>query len=389
MSETEKHDSLFSEFEKSSKSDWSEKIIRDLKNPDIVDKLSWSPTPDLELDPYYDQSNIDYSTLPVIFPTFLQKNRNTYRPINNKEIVISNLETDNEMILNQLNSGADGLILKNLKHGKIDFERLLEEVMLPDCSVSLNLADSNSEILKDYVRYLEGNNEIQSITGFVLGSEVKNQDFLSMIVDLSKSFSKADNFFPLVFDESKFNGQSISLRYGQILSNIVDVISIMTERGVATQSIIKMLGIQLNLGENYFLDIARIRSLKYLTQKLSESYGCSLQPFPIHCTSLVYLNPDLGPHENMLKGTITAMSASIGGCDSLSITPANYSDPLESQVALNTLTILSEESYLDKTHDPAAGSYFVESLTWEIINKSWESFLNIESNKKQGIIDEA
>jgi len=389
MSELKKHDSIFSEFEKSSKSDWLEKIKRDLNDPDILDKLAWSPTPDLKLDPYYDQSNIDYSALPVIFPTTLQKNRSTYRPINNKEIVISNLETDNELILNQLISGAEGLILKNLGHVNIVFETLLENVMLPNCSVSFNLADPNSEILSKYLDYLERNNIIQSSTGFVLGSDIKNEDFLLMIFDLSKSFSKAENFIPLVIDESKFNGESLSLKYGQMLSQIVDVISILTERGVATRSIIKMLGIQLNLGEYYFLDIARIRALKYLTQKISEAYRCPVQPFPIHCTSLVYLDPDLGPHENMLKGTIAAMSATIGGCDSLSITPANYSDPLESQVALNTLNILSEESHLDKTHDLAAGSYFVESLTCQIISKSWDCFLNIESNKKQSIVDEA
>ncbi len=389
MSELKKHDSIFSEFEKSSKNDWLEKIKKDFKNPDILDELAWSPTPDLKLDPYYDQSNIDYSVLPVIFPTTLQKNRSTYRPINNKEIVFSNLETDNELILNQLNSGAEGLILGNLEQGNIVFATLLENVMLPNCSISFNLTNPNSEILKKYLDYLEGNNVIQSSTGFVLGSDIKNEDFLLMIVELNKSFSKAENFIPLVINESKFNAESISLRYGQMLSQIVDVISTLAERGVETENIIKMLGIQLTLGEDYFLDIARIRALKYLTQKISEVYGCPVQPFPIHCTSLVYLNPDLGPHENMLKGTIAAMSATIGGCDSLLIKPANYSDPLESQVALNTLNILSEESYLDKTHDLAAGSYFVESLTCQIITKSWDCFLNIESNKKQAIIDEA
>lgn len=386
MSELKKPDSIFSEFEKSSKNDWLEKIKRDLKYPDILDKLIWSPTSDLKLDPYYDRSNIDYSALPLIFPTTLQKNRSTYRPINNKEIVISNLKNDNELILNQLNSGAEGLILTNLEHENIEFETLLENVLLQNCSVSFNLTDPKSEILRKYFDYLEGNNIVQSSTGFVLGSDIKNEDFLLMIVDLSKSFSKTENFIPLVVDESKFNGESLSSRYGQMLSRIVDVISILIEHGVATEGIIKILGIELNLGEYYFLDIARIRALKYLTQKISEAYGCPVQPFPIHCTSLVYLDPDLGPHENMIKGTIAAMSATIGGCDSLLIKPANYSDPLESQVALNTLNILSEESYLDKTHDSAAGSYFVESLTCQIISKSWDCFLNIESNKKQAII---
>jgi len=229
MSELKKPDSIFSEFEKYSKNDWLEKIKRDLKDPDILDKLICSPTPDLKLDPYYDRSNIDYSALPLIFPTTLQKNRSTYRPINNKEIVISNLKNDNELILNQLNSGAEGLILTNLEHENIEFETLLENVLLQNCSVSFNLADSKSEILKKYFDYLEENNIVQSSTGFVLGSDIKNEDFLLMIVDLSKSFSKTENFIPLVVDESKFNGESLSSRYGQMLSQIVDVISILIE----------------------------------------------------------------------------------------------------------------------------------------------------------------
>ena len=158
MSELREHDSIFSEFEKSSKSNWIKKITRDLKDPNILEKLTWNPTPDLELYPYYDQSNIDYSTLPVILPTTLQLNRNTYRPINNREIAFSNLETDNKLILNQLNSGAEGLILKNFEHGNIVFETLLENVKLTNCAVSFNLADSNFEILKKYFDYLEVNN---------------------------------------------------------------------------------------------------------------------------------------------------------------------------------------------------------------------------------------
>jgi methylmalonyl-CoA mutase len=88
------------------------------------------------------------------------------------------------------------------------------------------------------------------------------------------------------------------------------------------------------------------------------------------------------PHVNMLRGATQAMSAILGGTDSLIILPFNRPagnpDPFARRIARNIQIILKEESYLDKVIDPAAGSYYIENITDTLIGGTWDLFLETE-----------
>jgi methylmalonyl-CoA mutase len=88
------------------------------------------------------------------------------------------------------------------------------------------------------------------------------------------------------------------------------------------------------------------------------------------------------PHVNMLRGTTEAMSAILGGTDSLTVLPfdrpAGGTDQLSRRIARNIQIILREESYLDKVIDPSAGSYYIENLTDTLIGGAWDLFLKME-----------
>jgi methylmalonyl-CoA mutase len=85
---------------------------------------------------------------------------------------------------------------------------------------------------------------------------------------------------------------------------------------------------------------------------------------------------------NMLRSTTESMSAVLAGADSLTVNPFDsaFSKPSDfsERVARNTQIILKEESYLDKVVDPAAGSYYIESLTDSIASEAWKLFLETE-----------
>jgi len=85
---------------------------------------------------------------------------------------------------------------------------------------------------------------------------------------------------------------------------------------------------------------------------------------------------------NMLRSTTESMSAVMGGCDSLTISPFDKAfretTKFSERIARNTHIILKEEAWFDKVLDPAAGSYFIESLTDSVIEESWKVFLEIE-----------
>jgi methylmalonyl-CoA mutase len=81
------------------------------------------------------------------------------------------------------------------------------------------------------------------------------------------------------------------------------------------------------------------------------------------------------PHVNMLRVTTEALSAIVGGCDSLTIAPCGF----DAHLAENVQHVLREESHLDKVQDPGAGSYYIEALTDALAAEAWTLFQSIES----------
>ncbi len=76
----------------------------------------------------------------------------------------------------------------------------------------------------------------------------------------------------------------------------------------------------------------------------------------------------------MLRVTTEALSAIVGGCDSLTITPCGF----DAHLADNVHHILREESHLDSVQDPGAGSSYVEALTNALSAAAWTLFQAIE-----------
>ena len=88
------------------------------------------------------------------------------------------------------------------------------------------------------------------------------------------------------------------------------------------------------------------------------------------------------PYVNMLRTQTEAMSAILGGADSLTVEPFDiafrHPDEFSERIARNQQLILKEEAYFDKVADPAAGSYYIENLTNLIADNAWKLFIEIE-----------
>jgi methylmalonyl-CoA mutase len=88
------------------------------------------------------------------------------------------------------------------------------------------------------------------------------------------------------------------------------------------------------------------------------------------------------PWVNMLRTTVAALAAGVGGADSVTVLPFDDALGLPNafarRIARNTSTILIEESHLSRVIDPAGGSWYVERLTDELAHAGWEFFRTIE-----------
>ena len=88
------------------------------------------------------------------------------------------------------------------------------------------------------------------------------------------------------------------------------------------------------------------------------------------------------PHGNIVRGTIAALAAAVGGADAITVLPFSAAlgvpDGFARRIARNTQTILIEESNLHRVADPAAGSGAIEALTDALCQAAWWFFQRIE-----------
>jgi methylmalonyl-CoA mutase len=128
------------------------------------------------------------------------------------------------------------------------------------------------------------------------------------------------------------------------------------------------------VGANHFMEIAKLRSARLLWKGVAEAFGAD-GDVRIYARTAGENKTLYEPHVNMLRVTTEALSAILGGCDSLTITACGF-DP---HLAENVHHILREESHLDKVQDPGAGSYYVEALTDALSAEAWTLFQTVEA----------
>ena len=137
---------------------------------------------------------------------------------------------------------------------------------------------------------------------------------------------------------------------------------------------------------SYFLEIAKLRALRRLWATLLHGFGLPAAlntGLRIHAATASWTQTTLDPHTNLLRHTTEAMSAVLGGADSLSVAPFDslYAEANEfsARLARNLSVLLREEAGLGLVQDPAAGSYYLETLTDQLTQEAWRLFQRMES----------
>jgi methylmalonyl-CoA mutase len=179
---------------------------------------------------------------------------------------------------------------------------------------------------------------------------------------------------------------------GFALASGTEYLTLAVKAGIPIDDVAQRMMFSFGVGSNYFMEIARLRAARLLWAKIIEQYKpqneTSMQMW-IHCNTSAWNKTLFDPYVNLLRTTTEAMSAIIGGTQSLSILPFDtfYKDPDEfsNRLARNQQIILKEEVYLDKVVDPAAGSYYIENLTQLIAEAAWKVFLQVE--EKGGMVE--
>ena len=139
------------------------------------------------------------------------------------------------------------------------------------------------------------------------------------------------------------------------------------------------------IGPQFFPEIAKFRAIRLLWSRAVSAFGAKVEASArsaVHARTGRWNKTLYDPQVNLLRVTTEALSAVLGGCDSLHIGPydevAGVTDDFSRRIARNVHPLLAEEFHFAATADPAGGSWFVEKLTDELARKAWTLFQEIE-----------
>lgn len=180
-------------------------------------------------------------------------------------------------------------------------------------------------------------------------------------------------------------GASATQELGAVLATAASYLRAMLERGLDIDSAAKQVRFTLAIGGNFFMELAKFRAARPLWANIVRAFGGSDEAakMRVHARTGLYNKTLHDPHVNMLRTTTEALSAVVGGADSLCVGAfdecVRSPDEFSRRIARNTQIILQEECELTAVADPAGGSWFVEWLTDQVARKSWEEFQAIEA----------
>ncbi len=152
--------------------------------------------------------------------------------------------------------------------------------------------------------------------------------------------------------------------------------------GIPLDDARRMIYARLAADADQFLTMAKFRALRLLWARIEQSCGLIPQPLFIAADTAWRMLTQRDADVNMLRATIAAFSAGLGGANSINVLPHTLAlglpDAFARRIARNTQLVLLEESNLDKVSDPAAGSGGIETLTKQLCEAAWSHFQEIE-----------
>ncbi len=140
------------------------------------------------------------------------------------------------------------------------------------------------------------------------------------------------------------------------------------------------------IGMNFFMEVAKLRAARTLWHRVMTDLGAQSERSKMlrtHCQTSGVSLTEQDPYNNVIRTTIEAMAATLGGTQSLHTNALDEAIALptdfSARIARNTQIVLQEEAGITKVVDPLGGSYYVEALTEELVEKAWEIIEKVDA----------
>ncbi|MBX7432902.1 methylmalonyl-CoA mutase small subunit [Mycobacterium sp. Y57] len=195
----------------------------------------------------------------------------------------------------------------------------------------------------------------------------------------------------ITVDGPLLNGQGANASWelaGAIAAG-VEYLRVLTAAGLDVADALRQISFRFAADDDQFMSIAKFRAARQLWARVAEVAGApEAGAATVHATTAWPMMTQRDPWVNMLRCTLAAFGAGVGGADTVEVVPFDAAIPngaagmaagFSRRIARNTQLLLLEESHLGRVLDPGAGSWFIEDLTAELAQGAWRNFQAIES----------
>ena len=169
------------------------------------------------------------------------------------------------------------------------------------------------------------------------------------------------------------------------LADGLEYVKIALERGLKIDDFAPRLSFFWSIGMNFFMEIAKMRAARFMWSEIIKKFNPQnpkSMALRTHCQTSGVSLTEQDAYNNIIRTTTEAMAAVFGGTQSLHTNSFDEALALpttfSARIARNTQLILAEETGITKVVDPLAGSYFVESLTSQMIEQAKKLLKEVE-----------
>eukprot|EP01035_Chromulina_nebulosa_P033939 gene33939-45466_t len=410
--------------------DWQALAEKELKRP--ADALTWHTPEGIDVKPLYtadDIAGIDHlGSLPGFAP-FVRGPRATMyagRPWTIRQYAgFSTAEESNAFYRKALQAGQQGVSVAfdlathrgyDSDHPRVegdvgkagvaidsveDMKILFDGIPLEDISVSMTMNGAVIPILANFI--VTG--EEQGVTRDKLSGTIQNdilKEFMvrnTYIYPPEPSMRIISDIFGFTSREMpKFNSISISgyhmqeagaTQLQELAFTIADgreYVKYGVASGLDIDKFAGRLSFFFAIGMNFFMEIAKLRAARVLWHRVMTDLGAKDERSKMlrtHCQTSGVSLTEQDPYNNVMRTTIEAMAAMLGGTQSLHTNALDEAIALptdfSARIARNTQIVIQEETGMTKVVDPLGGSYYIESLTQQLVDGAWEIIERVDA----------
>ena len=314
----------------------------------------------------------------------------------------SGVAEGNGAVLVALTEGVSALVLRVGDGVPVaDVDRLLEGVFLDLVPVILEVSGADYVAAADAVLALvtDIDDDQRSRLSLDLGADPLTAPLsgtsaaeLSDVAAMAARVSSYDGGVrAITVDGPAFHdlGASASWELAGSVAAGVAYLRMLTDGGIGVADALRQIAFRFAADDDQFMTIAKLRAGRQLWARVAEVVGeADAGAATVHAVTSLAMMAQRDPWVNMLRTTLAAFSAGVGGADTVLVHPFDVAIPggfpgtaasFARRIARNTQLLLLEESHVGRVLDPAGGSWFVEDLTKQLAEQAWKHFQDIES----------